>query len=139
MIQTMIRTYSELMRFNDYLDRFNYLKLGGKVGASTFGSHRYLNQLLYGSEEWKRLRDLIIVRDYGNDLGVDGRPISGRIVIHHMNPITIDDVRDRSEYVLDPEYLISVSVNTHKAIHYGDENLLDLPFVERTANDTKLW
>lgn len=133
-----ILSYSELISFKTFEKRFDYLKLSGCVGESTFGSHRYLNQALYHSKEWLRLKDEIIIRDDGCDLGVDGFQIMDRIYIHHLNPITIDDVLNRSRKVMDPDNLICVSFNTHQAIHYGDKSLLNL-LVERKPGDTKLW
>ena len=135
----IIRTYSELIALPTFEERYRYLRLGGRVGEETFGFDRYLNQTFYRSDEWKALRDEIIVRDNGCDLGVDGREIYGRILIHHMNPITIDDIVKRSRYLLDPEYLITTVKNTHDAIHYGDESLLVTIPRERTRNDTCPW
>lgn len=135
----IIRTYSELIALPTFEERYQYLRLGGRVGEETFGFDRYLNQLFYKSDEWKALRDEIIVRDNGCDLGVDGREIYGRILIHHMNPITVDDIVKRSRYLLDPEYLITTVKNTHDAIHYGDESLLITMPRERTRNDTCPW
>ena len=139
MKSTKIRTYSELSKIPGYEDRFEYLKLQGFVGEETFGYDRYLNQDFYRSREWKRLRDYIITRDMGCDMGVDGWEIAGRIVIHHMNPVEAIDIIHSSDYLLDPEFLICVSHNTHNAIHYGDKSLLILPPVERTKNDTCPW
>ena len=135
----IIRTYSELIALPTFEERYRYLRLGGRVGEETFGFDRYLNQTFYRSDEWKALRDEIIVRDNGCDLGVDGREIYGRILIHHMNPITIDDIVKRSRYLLDPEYLITTVKNTHDASHYGDESLLVTIPRERTRNDTCPW
>ena len=135
----IIRTYSELIALPTFEERYRYLRLGGRVGEETFGFDRYLNQTFYRSDEWKALRDEIIVRDNGCDLGIDGREIYGRILIHHMNPITIDDIVKRSRYLLDPEYLITTVKNTHDAIHYGDESLLVTIPRERTRNDTCPW
>lgn len=134
-----IRTYSELITLPTFEERFHYLQLDGRVGEETFGFDRYLNQAFYKSEEWLRVRDLVIVRDNGCDLGIEGREIYGRILIHHMNPITIDDIAKRSKYLLDPEYLITTVKNTHDAIHYGDESLLIKLPIERTRNDTCPW
>ena len=135
-----IRTYSELSRLPTFLERFNYLKLGGTVGKTTFGFDRYLNQIFYQrSAEWKQLRDQIIIRDNGCDLGIEDRAIGGRILIHHLNPITEDDILEQSDFLLNPEYLICTSHNTHNAIHYGDSNLLVLEPVVRTKNDTCPW
>lgn len=133
-------TYSELIQIPDFLGRFNYLKLGGGIGEQTFGFERYLNQEFYHSSEWKSFRHKIIIRDNGNDLGVDGFQIGGRIIIHHINPITIADIRDGSPIVLDPENVICVSHRTHEAIHFGSEDLLADYFpTQRTPGDTKLW
>lgn len=134
-----IRTYSELIKLQTFEERFRYLKLGGRVGEDTFGHDRYLNQLFYTSDEWRRIRREVIVRDNGCDLGMWDREIHGLIVIHHMNPITAEDIVNRSEYLLNPEYLISTIDITHKAIHYGDENLLFTAPIERRPNDTCPW
>ena len=134
-----IRTYSELIQFDNYIDRYNYLKLGGKVGEETFGFDRYLNQQFYKSKEWLRLRDEIIIRDNACDLGIPDREISSRVIIHHMNPITKNDIINQTEYLLNPEYMICVTKRTHDAIHYGDESLLFTGIVERTKNDTCPW
>lgn len=135
----MIRTYSDLSKLATFEERFRYLKLDGLVGESTFGFNRYLNQVFYKSIAWKRIRDEVILRDNGCDLGVDGRDIYGQIVIHHMNPITTQDIETESEFLTNPEYLITTIHSTHNAIHYGDENLLVLVPVERTRNDTCPW
>lgn len=134
-----IRTYSELITIPTFKERYEYLRLKGFVGEKTFGYDRYLNQSFYRSREWMDIRDYVIVRDNGCDLGMPGHEIHGRILIHHMNPITKEDILRRSEFLLDPEYLISTIKLTHDAIHYGDENLLmDEPIV-RTKNDTCPW
>ena len=134
-----IRTYSELITIPTFKERYEYLRLKGFVGEETFGYDRYLNQSFYRSKEWMDIRDYVIVRDNGCDLGMPGHEIHGRILIHHMNPITKEDILRRSEFLLDPEYLISTIKLTHDAIHYGDENLLmDEPIV-RTKNDTCPW
>lgn len=133
------KRYSELITIPTYEERFKYLQLKGAVGYDTFGYDRYLNQILYNSPEWKRLRNQIIIRDNGRDLGCEGYEIYGRILIHHMNPITVEDIVSRDSIVFDPENLICVSHNTHNAIHYGDENLLIMAPVERTKNDTCPW
>ncbi len=135
----MIRTYSELTTIPTFLDRFEYLRLNGKVGEETFGYYRYLNQVFYRSAEWKKVRNLVIIRDNGCDLGLSGYDIHGKVYIHHMNPITVDDIRNRSEFLLNPEYLICVSHMTHEAITYGDKSLLLLEPIERTKNDTCPW
>lgn len=134
-----IRTYSELITLPTFKERYEYLRLNGRVGEETFGYDRYMNQTFYKSREWLNIRDEVIIRDNGCDLGVEGYEIHGRILIHHMNPITIDDILQRSDFLLNPEYLISTIKRTHDAIHYGDENLLiDVP-IERTKNDTCPW
>ena len=138
-IRMDIRSYSELITIPTFEERFRYLKLDGRVGEETFGFDRYLNQIFYKSNEWLRVRDLVIVRDNGCDLGIEGREIYGRILIHHMNPITIDDIIRRSKYLLDPEYLITTVKNTHDAIHYGDESLLIKGPIERSKYDTCPW
>lgn len=134
-----IKTYSELIELPTFEERFDYLQLKGIVGQETFGFDRYLNQILYNSKEWKHLRNEIIVRDNGCDLALEGFEIHGRILIHHINPITIDDVIKRREMVFDPENLICVTHNTHNAIHYGDKSLLITGPIERRANDTCPW
>lgn len=135
----MIRTYSELIQIPTYKERFEYLKLDGKVGQITFGSRRYLNQKFYTSYEWRRIRDIVITRDLGRDLSMEGYDIEGRIQIHHMNPMMIQDVIMHSDDILNPEYLITTSYNTHKAIHYSNEDMLVLPPLKREANDTCPW
>lgn len=134
-----IRTYSELIKLDTFEKRFEYLKVNGKVGEDTFGFDRYLNQVFYRSKEWKHIRDQIIFRDNGCDLGVEGYDIYGKIIIHHMNPIVINDLRHNSEFLLDPEYLICTTLSTHNAIHYGDYNLIDRSPIERKLNDTCPW
>lgn len=136
----MLRTYSELCQLQTYKERFEYLQLAdGRVGEDTFGFDRYLNQQFYRSREWKRLRDELIIRDNGCDLGIDGYNIYGRVIIHHMNPITKDDILNQTDYLMNPEFLICTTHNTHNAIHYGDESLLVLDPIERTKNDTCPW
>lgn len=135
----MIRSYSELRRLDSFIDRFRYLQLRGDVGASTFGFDRYMNQQFYRSREWRQLRQHVIARDQGCDLGLDGYEIFDRIYIHHMNPMTVEDIEHGNESILDPEFLISTTHKTHNAIHYGDERLLPQPIVERRPGDTKLW
>lgn len=136
----MIRTYSELIRISDFKGRFRYLQLYGKVGLDTFGFDRVFNQKFYRSKEWRQIRDKIIVRDLGCDLGIEGYEIIHQpIVIHHMNPISLKDIEDSTDFLLNPEYLICTTDRTHKAIHYGDESLLMLPFTERSRNDTCPW
>lgn len=134
-----IRTYSELILLPTFEERFKYLQLNGRVGDDTFGFDRYINQNFYRSAEWKRIRDLVIMRDNGCDLALEGYEIYGRILIHHMNPITIKDVELSTEYLMNPEYLICVTHNTHNAIHYGDEKLINKGPVVRTKNDTCPW
>ena len=135
----IIRTYSELSKLKTFEDRFQYLRLDGIVGEETFGFDRYLNQILYQSDEWKRRRRDIIIRDNGCDLGCEGFEVHGRILIHHIDPITVDDVVNRNPKVFDPENLILTSHNTHQAIHYGNEDLLILAPIERSKNDTCPW
>lgn len=135
----MIRTYSELSKLLTFEERYEYLKLSGAVGKETFGYDRYLNQNFYRSQEWKSIRDKVIIRDEGCDLGVEGYEIHGRIYIHHMNPIMLKDIENKTEFLLDSEYLITTTHSTHNAIHYGDESLLPLIPKERTANDTCPW
>lgn len=138
-VMRTIRTYSELIRLPTFEERFRYLKLDGLVGKDTFGFDRYLNQEFYRSKEWKEVRDFVIVRDNGCDLGMDGYEIAGRIYIHHMNPITVNDIVHSSDFLLNPDYLICMSHNTHNAVHYGDEDLLVTAPVERRKNDTCPW
>lgn len=133
------KTYSELISIPDYYDRYEYLKLKSRVGALTFGYERYLNQALYNSTSWKNLRTQIIVRDNANDMAADGYSIDGRIIVHHINPITIEMIERGDPAVFDPENLICVSHDTHEAIHYGDQRLLPQPLVERKRGDTMLW
>lgn len=133
----MIRTYSELIRLASFEERFKYLKLDGIVGEDTYGWERYLNQSFYKSKEWKNIRDYVITRDCGLDLGLID--ISGRIIIHHMNPISANDIREATDILLKPEYLITTSDRTHNAIHYGNLDMLVTEFVTRTKNDTCPW
>lgn len=135
----IIRSYSELIQLPTFEERFSYLQLNGSVGVDTFGFDRIFNQKFYRSYEWRRIRDHIISRDEGCDLGIEGRDIYDKIIIHHMNPITLQDIEDYTEFLMNPEYLICVSHNTHNAIHYGDENLLLKNPVERRPGDTRLW
>ena len=134
-----IRTYSELITLPTFRERYEYLKLNGRVGEETFGFDRYLNQAFYKSEEWRAVRDYVIVRDNGCDLGMEGHEIFGKILIHHMNPISKRDILDCSDLLLNPEYLICTIKNTHDAIHFGDENLLIVAPIERRKNDTCPW
>ena len=135
----IIKTYSELITLPTFEERFEYLKLGGKVGRETFGYDRYLNQMLYKLPEWLSVRDEVIVRDNGCDLGVLGREVYGRILVHHMNPITVEDILNRNPAIFDPEFLISTTKNTHDAIHYSDESLLVKDPIVRSKNDTCPW
>lgn len=135
-----IRTYSELVRLPTFKERYEYLRLGGSVGEDTFGFDRYLNQIFYKSKEWLDIRDQVIIRDHGCDLGLKGYEINDRILIHHMNPITKADILERTEFLLNPEYLISTMKRTHDAIHYGTyDSLVDVFVIERTENDTCPW
>ena len=135
-----MKTYSELIQIPDFLGRYRYLKIGGGIGEETYGFERWLNQEFYHSDAWRSLRHKIIIRDNGNDLGVDGFQIGGRIIIHHIRPITAADIRDRSPLVLDPDNVVCTSHTTHEAIHFGSEQLLGSYFpVERRPGDTKLW
>lgn len=134
-----IRTYSELSKLTTFEERYRYLRLGGRVGEETFGFDRWINQMFYKDPEWLKIRDEVIIRDNGCDLGIEGREIYSRIIVHHMNPITKADILDRSEFLLNPEYLICTVKNTHDAIHYGDENLLITLPMERSVNDTCPW
>ena len=134
-----MRTYRELVELPTFEERFRYLALHGTVGWDTFGSARYLNQQFYKSQEWKRIRDQVILRDSGCDLGVDGYTIYGRILIHHLNPLTPRDFENRTDLLWNPEYLICTSRQTHNAIHYGDEDQLPALPKERASNDTCPW
>ena len=134
-----IRTYSELITIPTFEERFEYLQLKGSVGKDTFGYDRYLNQVLYRSPEWKRLRNQIIIRDDGCDLACDSYDIYGKVLIHHLNPITVEDILTRSRKVFDPDNLVCVSHSTHNAIHYGDVDLLVTGPIIRTKNDTCPW
>lgn len=136
---TTIKTYSELIELPTFKERYIYLRLSGRVGKDTFGFDRYLNQNFYKSKEWERVRDQVIIRDNGCDLGMEDRPIARKILIHHMNPITDKDILNRTDILLNPEYLICVSHITHNAIHYGDENLLITEPIVRTKYDTCPW
>ena len=138
-IAMSIKRYSELITLPTFEERYRYLRLGGKVGEETFGFDRWLNQKFYKDPEWLKIRDEVIIRDNGCDLGIPGREIQTRILVHHMNPITKDDILHRSKFLLDPEFLICTVKNTHDAIHYGDESLLILPPIERSRNDTCPW
>jgi hypothetical protein len=135
----VLRKYSELKRLKTFEERYNYLRIGGLVGESTFGFERYLNQQLYTSQRWRLLRNDIIIRDNGCDLGIEGRDILDKIIIHHMNPLTREQMREPDESMFDPEFLICVSTTTHNAIHYGDASLLQKDYIPRRPNDTCLW
>lgn len=134
-----IKTYSELITIPTFLERYRYLKLGGSIGEETFGFDRYLNQTLYRSPEWKRFRRDMIIRDNGMDLATDSYEIVGKILVHHINPLTVQDVIRRDPKIFDPENVICTSMNTHNAIHYGDESLLMIEPVVRTKYDTCPW
>lgn len=135
-----IKRYSELITLPTFEERYRYLRLQGKVGKETFGYDRYINQILYQRDpRWRSVRDQVIVRDNGCDLGVEGYDIHGKIIVHHMNPITLEDIEKESDFLFNPEYLICVTHMTHNAIHYGDENLLPKAPVERTPFDTCPW
>lgn len=135
-----IRTYSELSKLKTFRERYEYLKLDGTVGEETFGFDRYINQMFYKSEEWKRIRNYVITRDNGCDLGISDRKIVDSVIlVHHMNPITKEDIINKNEILLDPEYLITTIKPTHDAIHYGDENLLAEDLIVRSKNDTCPW
>lgn len=138
-MNTTIRTYSELITLPTFEERFQYLKLNGRVGEETFGFDRYLNQNFYRSKEWGRIRDKIILRDFGCDLSCLDREIMGTIIVHHMNPISLDDILDATEYLTNEDYLICTTLRTHNAIHYGDESLLITAPIERRPNDTCPW
>lgn len=139
-MMTMItRSYRELRRIETFEERFRYLSLRGEVGVSTFGFDRYLNQRFYTSREWRQLRDHVIIRDNGCDLGVEGYEIHAKILVHHMNPVIVDDIVAGEDSILNPDFLITTTHRTHNAIHYGDERLLARPHIPRTAGDTQLW
>lgn len=135
----MVRTYTELSKIPTFMERFKYLSLKGKVGEETFGLDRFINQMLYNSYEWRRLRNEIIVRDNGCDLGIDGREIHERVLIHHMNPITIRDIQNRSDFLMNPEYLICTCKRTHDAIHFSNEEILYEDPIIRKPGDTCPW
>lgn len=134
-----IRTYSELSRLRTFEERYHYLKLNGVIGAITFGFDRWINQRFYKSQEWDSVRNFVIVRDNGCDLGVPGFEIVSGLIVHHINPVSSDDLKHGAEWVIDPEFLITTSLQTHNAIHYGDETLLPRGPVVRKRGDTKLW
>lgn len=136
---TKIRTYSELILLPTFKERYEYLKLGGKVGEETFGFDRYLNQKFYKSKEWRDIRDYVILRDNACDLGIEDREIHSRIIIHHMNPITKYDIVNQTEFLTNPDYMICTLKRTHDAIHYGDDSILFGDVIIRTKNDTCPW
>lgn len=138
-MMSRIRTYSELRRIDTFEERFEYLKLDGVVGERTFGFDRWINQRFYGFLEWTQVRDLVIIRDNGCDLGIDGYELHSHLLVHHMNPMTVDDIKHGEEWITDPNFLITTSYRTHNAIHYGDASLLPRDPVVRKAGDTKLW
>ena len=134
-----IKSYSEMCSFSTFIERFKYLKLNGKVGIETFGFDRYLNQVLYCSQEWKRFRRQVIIRDNGCVFGLDGYNINGRLIVHHINPITLEQIEQRDPIIFSMENVVCVTHNVHEAIHYGDESLLILPPPIRLPNDTCPW
>lgn len=136
---TITRSYNELRRINGFEERFRYLSLNGSVGSSTFGYDRWLNQRFYTSREWRQLRDHVIARDNGCDLGVDGYEIHDKIIVHHMNPMIVNDLIAGEESIMDPNFLVVTSHRTHNAIHYGDESLLPRKYIPRERGDTRLW
>jgi len=138
-LMTKIRTYHELSQFTVFEDRYNYLKLKGKVGNRTFGFDRWVNQRFYKSTEWKHAKNFVISRDNGCDLGILGYEIYSGLLVHHMNPMSLNDVKLGNEWIFDPNFLITTSLQTHNAIHYGDINLLPRGPIERTSGDTTLW
>ena len=139
MAHTMIRRYSDLSRLDTFEERYKYLRLGGEVGAFTFGNDRHINQRFYSSIEWKRVRDHVILRDNGCDLGILGYEIYSDLYVHHMQPIGLDDIIHSEEWIVDPEFLITTTLETHNAIHYGADVPQSMVVLERFPNDTKLW
>lgn len=137
--QSFKKSYSELIKIPSFEERFEYLKMDGQVGIETFGIDRYLNQMFYNSPEWKQVRRKVILRDNGCDLAHPDRPINGRIIIHHMNPITLEDILQKNPDIMNPEYLISTTHITHNGVHYGDKESIDKGIVERKPNDTCPW
>ena len=135
----MIRTYTEMLKYRTFEERFRYLKLNGSVGVDTFGYDRYLNQMFYKSSEWRQLRNYVITRDNGCDLAIPDLDILDRIIVHHLNPLRVEDVIEHTDYLLDPNYLVCVSSETHRAIHYGDERMLFIKPIIRRPNDTCPW
>lgn len=138
-MNNVFRSYSELSLLTSFEERFDYLSTSSRIGFSTFGYDRYLNQEFYSSREWRRVRDKVIIRDNGCDLGIEGFDINDRIIIHHMNPISLEDIEEFNPDILNPEYLISVSHRTHNAIHFGNKSDLPLLPIDRRPGDTKLW
>lgn len=136
---TMIRRYSEMLNFDTFEARFEYLKLGGSVGQTTFGYDRWINQRFYSSYEWKNIRRQVIIRDNSCDLGIYDRPINGSLLIHHLNPVNVDNIIHGDDWILNPDFLITTTHDTHNAIHYGDRSLLKMPAKPRESGDTKLW
>ena len=134
-----IKSYSEMCSFSTFIERFNYLKLNGKVGIETFGFDRYLNQVIYCSQEWKRFRRQVIIRDNGCIFGLDGYNINGRLIVHHINPITLEQIEQRDPMIFSMENVVCVTHNVHEAIHYGDESLIPTDPIIRKPNDTCLW
>jgi hypothetical protein len=133
------RTYSELRRLDTFEERFRYLELRGVIGFATFGFDRWMNQRFYKSQQWQLVRDAVIVRDNGCDLGIPGYEVYSGLIVHHMNPLSVNDLIGNEEWVIDPEFLITTSLQTHNAIHYGDENQVPRGPIERKVGDTKLW
>lgn len=138
-MSTPFKSYSELVRYPTFDERFDYLKLAGQVAHTTFGYDRYVNQGFYMSLDWKRARRDVIVRDNGCDLGMPGYEIYSELIVHHMNPMTVDDIVHHEDWILDPEFLICTTKKTHNALHFGNESLLPDVVTARTPNDTKLW
>lgn len=134
-----VRTWTELQQIQTFEERYNYLRLRGAVGAATFGFDRHINQQFYRGAQWRRIRNHVIARDLGCDLGVEGYEIHDKIIIHHMNPMTVDNIVHGDADILDPEFLVTTTHRTHNAIHYGDERLLPRQLVERRPGDTTLW
>lgn len=135
----MTRRYSELCQLHTFEDRYDYLRIGGMVGRDTFGFDRYINQAFYASREWKQVRQEVIVRDNGCDLAMPGYEINGMVLVHHLNPMSAENIEHSDEWILNPEYLITTTKDTHNAIHYGDASLLSKPFTPRRPGDTQLW
>lgn len=136
---TKFRSYSELCRYRTFEERYHYLELKGVLGEKTFGFDRWVNQRFYKSLEWKSIRNYVIVRDDGCDLGIPGYEIYSGLLVHHMNPVTVEDMKHGEDWIIDPNFLITTSLQTHNAIHYGDESLLPRGPVTRSLGDTTLW